>query len=217
MNVNQVCLTPTVVSHIQPKDVPSLKVLVVAGEAMTREIVEQWADHVSLINMYGPAECTIFCVGKPGIKRNDQPNIIGNGVGASVWITDPHDSNILTPVGGVGELLIEGPILARGYLNGEAQTEAAFIKDPAWIAKLSSGTRSRRLYKTGDLAHYNSDGSVSFMGRKDAQIKLRGQRIELGEVEYHLRKALSRPVETNVVAMTPRCGRPILAAFLSIG
>jgi amino acid adenylation domain-containing protein len=218
MAVNQVCLTPTVASHIQPKDVPGLQVLVVAGEAMTREIVEQWADHVSLINMYGPAECTIFCVGKPDIKRNDQPNIIGHGVGASVWITDPHDSNILTPVGGVGELLIEGPILARGYLNGEAQTEVAFVKNPAWIAELSSGIRSRRLlYKTGDLAHYNSDGSVSFMGRKDAQIKLRGQRIELGEVEYHLRKALSRPVETNVVAMTPRCGRPILAAFLSIG
>lgn len=217
LNANQACLTSTVASYLHPEDVAGLKVLVVAGESMTREVVERWADHVALINMYGPAECTIYCIGKPDIQRNDQPNIIGNGVGALVWITNPDDPNSLTPIGGTGEMLIEGPTLARGYLSDDAQTRTAFIEDPAWIPRSESSQGPRRMYKTGDLVHYNPDGSISFVGRKDdGQVKLRGQRLELGEVEYQLRACLSSPVEATALVTTPTHGRPTLAAFIPI-
>lgn len=218
LNANQACLTSTVASYLHPEDVKGLRVLVVAGEPLTREVVERWADNVALINMYGPAECTIYCIGKPNIQRNDHPSIIGRGVGALVWITNPDDSNSLTPIGGTGELLIEGPTLARGYLSNEAQTKVSFIEDPAWIPRNACSHGPRRMYKTGDLAHYNTDGSISFVGRKDdGQVKLRGQRMELGEVEYQLRQCLSSPVEATALVITPTHGRPTLAAFIPTG
>ena len=219
MDVNQACLTPTVASQLRPEDVRSLNVLVVAGEPSTKELVERWADHVVLINMYGPAECTIYCVGKPDILRSDHPSDIGHGVGALTWIVNPGNSNILTPIGGLGELLIEGPTLARSYLNDEIQTSAVFIENPAWVRLKPSidNLPSRRLYKTGDLVQYNPDGSIRFVGRKnDGQVKLRGQRIELGEVEYQLRASLVHPLDLAVVVFTPDQGRPTLAAFLTI-
>ena len=215
MNVNHANLTPTVASQIQPGDVKGLKVLVVAGEPMTREVVERWAENVTLIEMYGPAECTIYCMGRSELRRDDHPSNIGHGVGSIIWITNPENSNILTPIGGIGELLIEGPTLARGYLNDELNTSQAFIEDPLWIMnKASNAISPRRLYRSGDLGRYNVDGSISFVGRRDRQVKLRGQRIELGEVEYHLRANL--PVSVEATALVTTHDRPALAAFLTI-
>ncbi|MCJ1378045.1 hypothetical protein MMC17_001141 [Xylographa soralifera] len=218
MKANQVCLTSTVASQLQPEDVQSLKVLVVAGEPMTKEVVERWAEHVALINMYGPAECTIYCIGQPDIRREDSPTIIGRGVGALVWIVSPEDLNSLLPVGAVGEILIEGPTLAREYLNDDAQTKAAFIEDPNWVVKATSSvTVGRRFYKTGDLARYDYDGSVHFVGRKDdGQLKIRGQRVELGEIEYQLRANLPTHVGAIALVIMPN-GRPTLAGFVTVG
>lgn len=168
---NHISLTTTVASYLQPEDVPSLKVLVVAGEPMTKTVVEQWAASITLINMYGPAECTVYCIGKFGIHREDNYTNIGKGVGAMVWITNDQDYNSLLPIGSIGEILIEGPNLARGYLGDGAQTQAAFIEDPAW-AKSQGGSSVRRFYRTGDLGFYNPDGSIAFVGRNDGQIKV---------------------------------------------
>lgn len=215
MNVNHVSLTTTVASYLPPEDVPSLKILVVAGEAMTRKVVEKWADHVTLINMYGPAECTIYCIGKADICRGGRPSNIGRGVGASIWLTNPDDVNALAPIGSIGEILVEGPQLARGYLGNETQTKSAFIENPSWANALSPSGH-RRVYRTGDLACYNHDGSIAFVGRNDGQVKIHGQRLEIGEVEYQLRKSLAEPMEVAVSVVTPKNGQKILAAFLTI-
>jgi amino acid adenylation domain-containing protein len=217
MNVNHASLTTAVASHLYPQDLESLRVLVVAGEAMTREVVDRWAEHVSLINMYGPAECSIYCIGQPDIQWNDHASVIGKGVGSRVWITSEEDPNVLVPIGAVGELLIEGPVLARGYLNDEAQTKSPFIYDPSWIqAEASYKSCSRRFYRTGDLGRYTTDGLISFVGRKDdGQIKLRGQRVETDEVAYQLRACLSKPVE-SVVSVINVNGQAKLAAFLEM-
>lgn len=98
---------------------------------------------------------------------------------------DPENHNRLQPIGAVGELVVEGPTLARGYLDDLAKTQAVFIKSPSWPRR-AGPDRPRRLYKTGDLVRQNSDGTFDFAGRKDLQLKVRGQRVELGEVEYHL-------------------------------
>jgi non-ribosomal peptide synthetase component F len=94
---------------------------------MTKKVIE--TDYINLINIYGPAECMIYYIGKVGIKSNDSCSNIGKGVGALVWIIDPEDLNCLTPIGGLGELLIEGLNVAQGYLDKE-HTKSSFIEDP---------------------------------------------------------------------------------------
>ncbi len=125
------------------------------------------------------------------------------------------------PVGAVGELLVEGPIVGQGYLNDPEKTAAAFIEDPPWLTAGHGGYPGRRgrLYKTGDLGKYDPDGSgeIVFVGRKDTQVKLRGQRVELGEIESQLKARL--PSDTNVIAevIVPlgSGGQPTLVAFLT--
>lgn len=79
LKADHVSLMATVAGYLQPEDVPSLKVLVVAREPRTKKVIETWADRVNLINMYGPAECAIYCIGKAEIKRDDDSSNIGKG------------------------------------------------------------------------------------------------------------------------------------------
>ena len=121
------------------------------------------------------------------------------------------------PVGTVGELVIEGHTAARGYLGDEVKTANSFIKDPVWATRLAAemGFETARIYKTGDLVRYNSDGSVSYIGRKDTQIKLNGQRIELGEIEFHVKSKFPETVQSAVELVAPasRNSSKALAAF----
>jgi hypothetical protein len=102
---------------------------------------------------------------------------------------NPEDHEQLLPPGCTGELLLEGPIVGRGYLNNPAKTAVHFIQDPLWLLRGAMGKPGRRgrLYKTGDLVRYNENGSLTYLCRKDDQVKVRGQRIELGEIEHALR------------------------------
>jgi amino acid adenylation domain-containing protein len=183
MNVNVACLIPSVARMFRPEDVPCLETLLLGGEALVQENLELWAAKVALVNLYGPSECTIWCTAQTDLKVDSRANNIGRGRGALLWITSITNHDRLCPIGCIGELLIEGPVLARGYLDDE-QTKLSFVENPSW-AEAESGQR-RRFYKTGDLVRYNTDGTVSFIGRKDTQIKLHGRRIEMGEIEYHL-------------------------------
>lgn len=187
MRCNQAELTPTVARLLHPRDVPGLEMLMLTGESATQENLVTWGDlpNLHLVNIYGPAEVTILTTVKSHLHPNAHPLDIGTAVGGRCWITDPNNHNKLTPIGAIGELLVEGPFLARGYLNDQKKTEAAFITDPTW-ARDGMPPTGRRFYHTGDIARYNEDGSIRLVGRNDTQIKLRGQRIELGGVEYQL-------------------------------
>jgi amino acid adenylation domain-containing protein len=180
MSANWLFLTPTVASLLDPATVPTLQHLVLGGEHATTANIQSWAEYVHLTNSYGPAECAIWTNCAPGLKRDADPSNIGRRIGSLLWIVEADNHDKLTPVGCVGELIVESHSLARGYLNDPAKTKAAFIEAPRW-----AGT-GRRMYKTGDLAKYNFDGTLSIVGRKDNQVKLNGQRMELGEVEHHL-------------------------------
>jgi amino acid adenylation domain-containing protein len=185
LNATAACLTPSVVRVLRPEQVPCLKSLSLGGEALLPENVELWAPSVSLTNVYGPSEATIWCSSQTKLKVYSQANNIGLGLEALMWIASITNHNILSPIGCIGELLIEGPVLAQGYLDAE-QTKRAFIENPRW-AEVKPG-ETRRFYKTGDLVKYDVDGTISFIGRKDTQIKVHGHRIEMGEIEYHLSK-----------------------------
>jgi fusarinine C synthase len=121
----------------------------------------------------------------------------------------------------VGELLIEGPIVGK-YLD-DMNNQKSFLKNPAWLQKGADGIPGRqgRLYCTGDLARYNElDGTVIFVGRKDSQVKIRGQRVELEEVESHLRPLLSQDTVLAAEVIAPSTvtssglQEPTLTAFV---
>jgi amino acid adenylation domain-containing protein len=184
LGANTACLTTTVSNLLIPASIPCLTHLIQCGEAVTKKFVDIWgsAPGVKVTNTYGPAESTICCSETLVIPGHGNPSNIGTGIDSLLWVTDPNNHTRLLPVGCVGELLIEGPTLARGYLNLPEKTAQAFVETPCW---LGSG-EMRRVYRTGDLVRLNSNGTLDYIGRKDTQIKLRGQRIELGEIEYHI-------------------------------
>ena len=132
---------------------------------------------------------------------------------------DEERNTKLAPLGSIGEIYLEGPLLAKGYLNDPQKTSEAFPEDLPWlVAARGQSTARRRLYKTGDLAQYNDDGSVRFLGRKDTQIKMRGQRIEANEVEYHVGRLLDQRFEVVVEVIQPGQGASTgaLTAFVAV-
>lgn len=187
MKVDYALLTPSFAGLIEPSEVPTLKTLAVAGEALLQDRVERWADDVSLIQAYGPAEVGICMIMHMRARETLAETVGYPLLNSSCWLVEPENPHRLVPIGAVGELVVAGPSLARGYLNSEAKTRSSFFSNLDWADCL--GLQCGRFYKTGDLLKYNTeswDGSFDFVGRRDFQIKLRGQRIELGEVEHHL-------------------------------
>ncbi|KAK1918711.1 hypothetical protein P3342_001760 [Pyrenophora teres f. teres] len=203
MGANWALLTPSVAQLLNPSDVPTLKILVIGGEQVTSTDWNRW----------------------PTSSAPDTPpqafttGTIGRAIASVSWVVDPENHHKLAPLGSVGELLVEGPI-ARGYLNDAEKTAAAFIEDPAWLMDGCQGYAGRRgrLYKTGDLVQYNDDGNLVCLGRKDSQVKLRGQRIELGEIEHHLRECLPEATQMAVEVILPseESKHATLAAFVRL-
>ncbi|KAF2801822.1 peptide synthetase [Mytilinidion resinicola] len=219
MNVNMAHMTPSVARVLEPGVLESLEVLGLGGESVSASDASEWGQKTRVIIAYGPSECTVGCTINGDIEIGKAYTSIGKGVGGVTWIVDAADHDKLVPVGEVGELLIEGPIVGEGYLGELEKSKVVFIEDPKWLVAGDRNVPGRRgrLYKTGDLVKYAPDGSgtIVFVGRGDQQVKLRGQRIELAEVEYHLRNHL--PSGTGVVAevITPGGrGDPSLVAFV---
>ncbi|KAL9610621.1 MAG: hypothetical protein Q9167_004695 [Letrouitia subvulpina] len=217
--VNWAHLTPSFASSIPPESVPGLKVLLLGGEAMTSQHVQAWLPRVKLINVFGPSELCVTCSVNANVTASREASNIGYTVGSVGWIADPQNHDQLAPIGTVGELLVEGPLMARGYMNDEEKTAAAFIESPTWLQRGSHGVpgRQNRLYKTGDLVRYDSDGSLVFVGRKDSQVKLRGQRIELGEIEHNIRTCfVEKDLDVVVEMLTPEALSTVstLVAFI---
>lgn len=221
MRINYAGITPSVARILDDEVIASLTALGLGGEASAPRDVNMWGRETRIVIGYGPCECTIGCTVNSSAATGRDYISIGPGNGASMWIVDPNDHEALVPVGAVGELLVEGPIVGQGYLNDDEKTAAAFIHDPSWLVAGHKGFPGRRgrLYKTGDLGMYDPDGSgcILFAGRKDTQVKLRGQRVELGEIESQLKASL--PSDANVIAevIVPQAsgGQPTLVAFVS--
>ncbi|OBT64960.1 Nonribosomal Peptide Synthase (NRPS) [Pseudogymnoascus sp. 23342-1-I1] len=220
MQVNYAGLTPSVARILDDDIIASLSGLGLGGEAASARDVNLWGQVTRIIIGYGPCECTIGCTVNSSAATGRDYISIGPGNGAAIWITNPDDHETLMPVGAVGELLVEGPIVGQGYLNDPTKTAEVFINDPQWLVAGHNGYAGRqgRLYKTGDLGKYDPDGSggIVFVGRKDTQVKLRGQRVELGEIESQLRARL--PSDSTIVAevIVPMGGgQPTLVAFIT--
>ncbi|KAF5632266.1 non-ribosomal peptide synthetase [Fusarium tjaetaba] len=213
-SVTMVDITPTVACFLKPSEVPTLKTLALGGEAVTAKCVGIWRDFVSLRCCYGPSECSVNSTFSGEIAQPGKANNIGRAIGSVAWVVDAADHNLLVPIGCVGELLIDGPIVSRGYLNLPDKMAESFVPPPACIDGMTENAGpDRKLYKTGDLVRYNSDGTLTYLGRKDTQVKLNGQRIELGEIEHHIEENLPKGWESAVELVAPQ-GRKLLACFI---
>ncbi|TQN65613.1 Nonribosomal peptide synthase atnA [Colletotrichum shisoi] len=208
--VNWAAFTPSFLRTLDPDGLESLACITVHAEPMSQDLVARWAGKIRMRPSYGPTECSVTStVGAPFTVDTDAANI-GSPVGCRGWVVHPENHDILMPIGAVGELLLDGPIVGKGYLDDEAKTAAAFIDPPAWAVEVESASPDegfpRKLYKTGDLVRYAEDGSLLIHRRKDhSQVKIRGQRVELGEVQYHLDN-LSGVIQHSMV-LVPQYGR----------
>ena len=171
---------------------PSLKRIFVSGEALTLKQVNQFQSlrHIhfkpDLINLYGPTEATVD-VSHFDCPNNEELSIVPIGKpidNINLYVIDKNSR--LLPVGAKGELCISGVGLARGYLNLEEYGATKFVPNP-FISQISNSADHDRIYKTGDLAKWLPDGNIAYLGRFDHQIKLRGIRIELAEIEVAIR------------------------------
>ncbi|KAL8752806.1 MAG: hypothetical protein Q9184_005621, partial [Pyrenodesmia sp. 2 TL-2023] len=187
-------LTPSFANLLQPDDLPTLRTLASCGECYKKEIVHRWKGKVRLLNLYGPAETQFTHL--RDVEHDDdttRPLTVGPLMSTAMSVlVDPDNHERLVPIGAVGEVLVASTTLARGYLNDEHKTRSAFISNPVWAAEL--GFRDLVFYKTGDLLRYNVgsfDGQFDYVRRKDTQIKVHGQRVEAGEIEHHLGRAVS--------------------------
>lgn len=203
LEVDAAELTPTVVSTLlqsRPR-VPNLECLLTIGEMLTRTIIEEFGgSHEQksiLYAMYGPTEAAIHCTLQPLLDATSSVGSIGRPLDTvSAFIMSFPLGDEILPVGKLGELVCGGFQLAEGYLNRPETTKQAFVEHKKF----------GRLYRTGDKCRMLPDGSLEILGRVSAgQVKLRGQRIELGEVEQVVarvacvRSALAIIIEDNVV------------------
>ncbi|KFZ11044.1 hypothetical protein V502_07777 [Pseudogymnoascus sp. VKM F-4520 (FW-2644)] len=212
MGINAIDLPQPVANLFCSSDVPSVEVVIIGGEEMSKATIERWCKHIALINAYGPTEASVTSVAEV-IKPDMGAVRIGKGVGCRLWIVNPNNRQQLAAIGQVGELLIEGPILAQGYLNDPVKTLASFLESPSWSVFFSPSVS--RLYCTGDLCAYDTDGSLIFHGRKDQQIKVRGQRIELGEIENALHQCIPQgDMALAELIKAKGTNKPLLAAFV---
>ncbi|MEI5101939.1 amino acid adenylation domain-containing protein [Streptomyces sp. PmtG] len=158
-----------------PGTLPDLKTFTVGADACGAELVARWAPHHRMVNSYGPTEATVVATWSAPLTADGGAPPIGRRVpDTGVYVLDGRLRPV--PDGVAGELWLSGPALARGYLNRPALTASRFTADPF-------GPPGSRMYRTGDLVRRDTHGELHYLGRTDHQLKLRGHRIEAGEVE----------------------------------
>jgi amino acid adenylation domain-containing protein len=201
--VSHALILPSVLRNLDPDKAASLGVLFTGGEIVTTYLVDRWSPGRDLFVAYGPTESTVWATAAKVPTRWHPRVPIGKPVrNTSVFVLDGSLRPV--PVGVVGELCIGGAGVASGYLNRPALTAERFVDSP-----FGGG----RLYRTGDLGRFLPDGNVEFVGRADFQVKVRGFRVEPGEVEAVLREHAA-VADAVVVARDDPDGSKRLVGFV---
>ncbi|KAJ5141018.1 hypothetical protein N7448_004426 [Penicillium atrosanguineum] len=224
LDANIAFLTPTVAIKANPDAMENLKILCIGGEPLSKDLLNNWAgSSTKLLNQFGMSEAAVCCAYNDNVHDpNSSPATIGRSSSGAIWIVDPTCPAKLMPIGAVGEIVIEGPHLSRGYLDQDHQASdrtkpAGFMQEiPPWLRELHPNRQLTRLYRSGDLARWTHDGRIEYIGRKDTIVKLDGCRIDVIEVEHLSRKSLTSKdaIVVDLLGVIGGKEDPCLAAFL---
>lgn len=199
LGVTQAFATPSVLATLDDRALPSIRAIFVGGEACSPDLVRRWSSGRTMTNLYGPTETTVLGTAH-GPMQSDNAAVIGRGVpGLTTHVLDAHLRP--TPDGAVGELYLTGAALAVGYQADTALTASRFV----------AASDGGRMYRTGDLVRRLQSGDLEYLGRADRQVKIRGQRIEPGDVDAALIAAGARTAVT--VVRTGPTG-PVLVSYV---
>ncbi|CAG0936134.1 nonribosomal peptide synthetase DhbF [Thermoflexales bacterium] len=237
--ITTVTFPPAVLAALPESSLPALRTVISAGESCSGEQVARWSTQHRVINAYGPTEATVCATATICQAKQRKPPIGRPIANVEIYILDNHHHPV--PIGVPGELYIASVGLARGYLNRPDLTAQTFVPNPILKMKRGMGKmkgshldssaqypayEQRRVYRTGDLARYLPDGNIEFLGRVDHQVKVRGYRIELSEIEAVLgqfpgvSEAIvmtweQAPGDKRLVAyVVPRAGQPLVTSEL---
>lgn len=202
-NLTFALMVPSILHFLRPYfdeiHCPDMKYSLFCGEALHQDIVEEWSKclpNAKIINLYGPTENTIFCTyynveRETKIKSKNGICSIGKPMnGTFTLIID--DNNLVLPEHEVGQLCLGGTFLSPGYLNNADKNKESFFV-------MEHEGKNKRFYKTGDLCYYDEEGDIFYLGRTDFQTKISGFRVELSEIEFHVKTFLEKK---NAIALT---------------
>lgn len=177
-SITRLLITPSALATLDPAALSRVGTIIIGGESAPQDTVDRWSVGHRLLNAYGPTETTCSVTMTEPLNPGSADGIGRAMVEAVIHLLD----RALRPVpsGAVGEIYIETPGVARGYLGRTAETAARFVANPF-------GSNGLRMFRSGDRARLRGDGTLEFLGRTDDQIKIRGNRVELGEVDAALR------------------------------
>ncbi|PTB65549.1 non-ribosomal peptide synthetase, siderophore synthesis [Trichoderma citrinoviride] len=208
LEITHIDLTPSLARLTHPDEVPGLckGVFITGGEQLKQEILDAWGPKAVIYNAYGPTEATIGVTMYQRVPINGRPSNIGKqfpNVGSYVL---RKGTEVPVLRGAVGELCVSGRLVGKGYLNRPELTEERFP---------TLSEFGERIYRTGDLVRILHDGCFDFLGRADDQVKLRGQRLEIGEINHVIRTGVPdiRDVATVVIKHSSS-GKDVLVSFL---
>lgn len=208
LQITHIDLTPSLARLVHPDDVPSLcrGVFITGGEQLKQEILDVWGPRRVIHNFYGPTEATIGVTTYPRVPINGKSSNIGKqfaNVGS--YVLRPG-TEIPVLRGGVGELCVSGKLVGKGYLNREDLTAERFPTLQMY---------NERVYRTGDLVRVLYDGCFDFLGRADDQVKLRGQRLEIGEINHCIRTGVPEIKDVvTVVVRNEKQQKDLLVTFV---
>ncbi|ROV91734.1 hypothetical protein VPNG_09966 [Cytospora leucostoma] len=208
LEITHIDLTPSLARLLHPEDVPSLcrGVFITGGEQLKQEILNVWGPKRVIHNFYGPTEATIGVTTYPCVPVNGRSSNIGRQfVNVGSYVLRPGTEH---PVlrGGVGELCVSGKLVGAGYLNREELTAERFPTLKMY---------NERVYRTGDLVRILHDGCFDFLGRADDQVKLRGQRLEIGEINHCIRTGVRELTEVvTLVIRNEKQRKDLLVSFV---
>lgn len=198
-------VTPGALATVDPAGLDGLDTLLVGAEACSAELVARFAPGRSMFNAYGPTEATVAAtVAGPLTAGRDAPPIGGPLAGARLLVLDSLLRPV--PIGVDGELYIGGPGVALGYRDRAGLTATRFVADP------DGG--GERAYRTGDVVRWNRAGELIYRGRSDEQVKLRGFRVEPGEIASVLR-AVEGVEQVHVMVREDQAGQPALVVYVT--
>ncbi|KAG4289239.1 hypothetical protein FPRO06_04061 [Fusarium proliferatum] len=208
LGITHIDLTPSLARLTHPDEVPSIcrGVFITGGEQLKQEILDVWGPRAVIYNAYGPTEATIGVTMFQRVPKNGRPSNIGKqfpNVGSFVF-----RQNTNTPVfrGGVGELCVSGNLVGKGYLNRPELTAERFPTLEEF---------NKRVYRTGDLVRVLHDGCFDFLGRADDQVKLRGQRLEIAEINHIIRTdVIDIHDAATIVTRHGSSGKDVLVTFI---